>query len=89
MNRKLRSGRGVLLAMGVALLGSCGLVLGHPGQDKGGTQRDMDAGIRLRLEAIEKEVGLPIYQGARPHPESKADSLRRRSLFSPRAAMFR
>jgi hypothetical protein len=74
MNRKLRSGRGVLLVMGMALLGSCGLVLGQPGQDKGGTQRDTDAGIRLRLEATEKEVGLPIYPGARPHPESKADS---------------
>src|SRR5262249_27309468 len=35
---------------------------------------DMDAGIRFRLQASEKEVGLPVYPGAKPHRDSDGDS---------------
>jgi len=74
MNRNLRNGFGVFLVTGVALLGTCSLLLAQSGQKKGGTQDDTDAGIRFRLQATEKEVGLPIYPGAKPHAESKGDS---------------
>jgi len=73
MNRKLRNGFGVF-PVTVALLGSCSLLLAQFGEKKNGTQDDTDAGIRLRLQATEKEVGLHIYPGAKPHPESKGDS---------------
>src|SRR5262249_9383870 len=44
------------------------------GQKKGGRQDDTDAGIRFRLQATEKEVGLPVYPGAKPHQDNKGDS---------------
>jgi len=39
-----------------------------------GAQNDSDAGIRFKLQASEKEIGLPIYPGATPHHEDKGDS---------------
>ena len=39
-----------------------------------GSQGDVDAGIRLHLQVSEKEIGLPIYPGAKPHKDSDADS---------------
>jgi len=74
MNRKLRNGFGVFIFAGVAVLGCCGLLLAQSGQKKSGSQGDADAGIRFRLQATEKEVGLPIYPGAKPHQDSKGDS---------------
>jgi hypothetical protein len=70
MNQKL--GYRVFLVTGVALLSSCSLLWAQSDQKK--ARENTDAGIRFRLQATEKEVGLPIYPGAKPHPESKADS---------------
>jgi len=33
-----------------------------------------DAGIRFKLQASEKEIGLPIYPGAVPHHDDKGDT---------------
>lgn len=38
------------------------------------SQGDVDAGIRLRMQVSEKEIGLPIYPGAKPHKDSQGDS---------------
>lgn len=37
-------------------------------------QKDSDMGIQFKLQASEKEVGLPIYPGAKPHHDDKGDS---------------
>jgi hypothetical protein len=42
--------------------------------EKGDSQKDTDAGIRIRLQATEKEVGLPVYPGAKPHTDTKGES---------------
>ncbi len=41
---------------------------------KSDSQGDVDAGIRVRLQVSEKEIGLPIYPGAKPHKDSDGDS---------------
>jgi hypothetical protein len=48
-------------------------------QDKGGVNvtiqgKDTDAGLVIKSEASAKEVGLPLYPGARPHKDDKDDS---------------
>ena len=42
--------------------------------DKSNSRNDVDAGIRLRLQVSEKEIGLPIYPGAKPHKDTEGDS---------------
>jgi hypothetical protein len=42
--------------------------------DKTGSSKDTDAGIRFRLQVSEKEIGLPIYPGAKPHSDEKGES---------------
>lgn len=42
--------------------------------DKADSRKDADSGIRFRLEVSEKEIGLPIYPGAKPHKDDKGDS---------------
>lgn len=42
--------------------------------DRPESQKDADAGIRFRLQVSEKEIGLPIYPGAKPHKDDKGDS---------------
>jgi len=37
-------------------------------------QKDSDVGIQFKLQASEKEVGLPVYPGAKPHHDDKGDS---------------
>ena len=41
---------------------------------KSDSQGDVDAGIRLRMQVSEKEIGLPIYPGAKPHKDNEGDS---------------
>jgi hypothetical protein len=36
--------------------------------------KDTDAGLVIKSEATAKEVGLPLYPGARPHKDSNDDS---------------
>src|SRR5579871_5966372 len=43
---------------------------GKPGKSDG----DSDAGIRLRLQASEKEIGLPVYPGAKQHKDNDNES---------------
>lgn len=43
---------------------------GNPGKSDG----DSDAGIRLRLQASEKEIGLPVYPGAKQHKDNDNES---------------
>jgi len=38
------------------------------------SQGDMEAGIRLRLHVSEKEIGLPVYPGAKEHKDSDSES---------------
>ena len=72
MNRK--PGCGIFLIAGAAFFAFCSLLQAQSDQKKSGTQENTDAGIRFRLQATGKEVGLSIYPGAKPHPESKGDS---------------
>lgn len=74
MKRRIRKGLGIFFGVGLGLLGTSGLLLAQSGGKKSGTQADTDAGIRFRLQATEKEVGLPIYPGAKPHRDEKNDS---------------
>jgi len=48
-------------------------------KDKGGINvtiqgKDTDAGLVIKTQATAKEVGLPLYPGARPHKDEKDDS---------------
>jgi len=63
---------GALLAG--TILAVSGLAGAQTKTDKSDSQKDADAGIRFRLQVSEKEIGLPIYPGAKPHKDSQADS---------------
>ena len=63
--------RGATIAMAAAIIISAGSLVA---QSKSDSKDDVDAGIRFRLQASEKEVGLPIYPGAKPHKDSEAES---------------
>ena len=52
----------------------CGLSLLALTPGIAGGQKDSDVGIQFKLQASEKEVGLPIYPGAKPHHDDKDDS---------------
>jgi len=56
------------------LLLACDSAGGQAVQDKSASQQGADAGVRFRLQASERELGLPIYPGAKPHREEKGDS---------------
>ncbi len=72
-------GRGVVLR--IALCGALGLAV-HAlnAQEKGGINVSVqgkdgsDAGLIISAEATAKEVGLPMYPGARPHKDDAKDS---------------
>jgi|SRR5215831_3694002 len=66
MIRAARSGIGAALAATTLFLGSYP-VNAAAAQDKPGSYQESEAGIRFRLQASEKEIGLPIYPGAKPH----------------------
>jgi hypothetical protein len=51
-----------------------GLLLLAAAQSKASVQQDSDVGIQFKLQASEKEVGLPIYPGAKPHHDDSGDS---------------
>jgi hypothetical protein len=51
-----------------------GLILFAATQGKASVQKDSDVGVEFKLQASEKEVGLPIYPGAKPHHDDKGDS---------------
>jgi len=63
---------GALLAG--TILAVSGLAPAQTKTDKPDAQKDADAGIRFRLQVSEKEIGLPIYPGAKPHKDNKGDS---------------
>ena len=63
---------GALLAG--TILAVSGLAGAQTKTDKPDSQKDADAGIRFRLQVSEKEIGLPIYPGAKPHKDNKGDS---------------
>ncbi len=56
------------------ILAVSGLAGAQTKTDKSDSQKDADAGIRFRLQVSEKEIGLPIYPGAKPHKDDKGDS---------------
>jgi len=72
-------GRGVVLR--IVLCGALGLAV-HAlnAQEKGGINVSVqgkdgsDAGLIISAEATAKEVGLPMYPGARPHKDDAKDS---------------
>jgi len=72
MKRVNQSGFGVGLVFLTSLLLGLSSSTATPG--KANSQRDSDAGIQLKLQASEKEVGLPIYPGAKPHKDSDGES---------------
>lgn len=61
------------LAAAVGLL-SVGGARAQTKSRRSGSQSDVDAGIQLHLQVSQKEIGLPIYPGARPHKDSEVDS---------------
>ncbi|HLZ13986.1 MAG TPA: hypothetical protein VKP58_15495 [Candidatus Acidoferrum sp.] len=74
MNRmgKIRVKAGAALvgtALAVAGLGSA-----QTKSAKSDSQKETDAGIRFHLQVSEKEIGLPIYPGAKPHKDEKDES---------------
>ena len=67
------------LSKGTALAAACGLLCFAsqlPAQDKPDKEPsgNKGAGIYFNAEASAKDVGLPIYPGARPHKEKEDDS---------------
>ena len=80
-NQKMRGGAGALARL--ALLRTCCGVLGVlallPASSasagaSGGTQDKDGAGVTFSKQATSKEVGLPVYAGAKPHKDEKEDS---------------
>src|SRR5258706_14232088 len=71
-SEKSRMRAGALVAG--TILAVSGLAGAQKKTDKSDSQKDADAGIRFRLQVSEKEIGLPIYPGAKPHKDSKGDS---------------
>ena len=69
---KSRIRAGALLAG--TILAVSGLAGAQTKTDKPDPQKDADAGIRFRLQVSEKEIGLPIYPGAKPRKDDKGDS---------------
>ncbi len=65
--------RAAALLVGTILAVS-GLAGAQTKTDKSDSQKDADAGIRFRLQVSEKEIGLPINPGAKPHKDDKGDS---------------
>ena len=67
--------------LGLALCGTlCLAGIATKAQDKGGVRVSVqgkdgsDAGLIVSAEATAKEVGLPMYPGARPHKDEAKDS---------------
>ena len=72
---RIKKGRiraGAMLAGTILAVSS--LATAQTKTDKPDSQKDANAGIRFRLQVSEKEIGLPIYPGAKPHKDSKGDS---------------
>src|SRR5882762_10400103 len=69
---KSRVKAGAILA--VAIFAAVGPAGAQTKSEKPDSQKDPDAGIRFHLQVSEKEIGLPIYPGAKPHKDSQADS---------------
>lgn len=74
-----KGARALLTAMAFAV--TCGMLCVGPSlvaQEKpdkeSGGKRSQGAGIYFNAEASAKDVGLPIYPGARPHKEKEDDS---------------
>jgi hypothetical protein len=62
------------------LVGACGMrcfalpaTTQEPDKDSAGGKKSQDAGISFHAKASAKDVGLPIYPGARPHKEKDED----------------
>ena len=86
--RKLRceevpgSRRGVRTLRTAMAFATCGLLClvsslaaqEKPDKESGGSKGSQGAGIYFNAEASAKDVGLPIYPGARPHKEKDNDS---------------
>jgi len=80
-NQKMRGGAGALARL--ALLGTCCGVLGvlallpassaSAGAIRGAQDKD-GAGVTFSKQATSKEVGLPVYAGAKLHKDEKEDS---------------
>ncbi|HEY2459312.1 MAG TPA: hypothetical protein VGI16_00820 [Candidatus Acidoferrum sp.] len=70
---RMRKHRRVMVALGMAigLAGFAGAMWGQSG-DSGKNQKS--AGIVISAEATAKEVGLPLYPGAKPHKDEGEDS---------------
>jgi len=68
------SGRCYFAAAMLATVVICGggIASGQGKPDK--SDNDSDAGIRLRLQASEKEIGLPVYPGAKQHKDNDNES---------------
>lgn len=62
------------LLMAAVVAGTAGFASAQTKSNKPDSQGDVDAGIRLRMQVSEKEIGLPIYPGAKPHKENEGDS---------------
>jgi hypothetical protein len=62
----------VASALAAAVAFSC--ASGAGAQTKSDSQGDVDAGIRIHTQVSEKEIGLPIYPGAKVHKDSDGDS---------------
>ena len=80
-NQKMRGGAGALARL--ALHGTCCGVLGvlallpASSASAGAIRRVQDkdgAGVTFSKQATSKEVGLPVYPGAKPHKDEKEDS---------------
>jgi len=61
-------------SLAVAIFAAVGLAGAQTKSEKPDSQKDPDAGIRFHLQVSEKEIGLPVYPGAKPHKDSQADS---------------
>jgi len=74
MTRIEKGRRSVGALLAGMILSASGLAGAQTKTDKPDSQKDTDAGIRFRLQVSEKEIGLPIYPGAKPHKDDKGDS---------------
>jgi hypothetical protein len=70
--KTMRTVAGAMLT--VAALAVAGFAGAQTKTEKPDAQKDTDAGIRFHLQVSEKEIGLPIYPGAKPHKDSKGES---------------
>jgi len=74
-SRKRSKTRPFWVIAGIALFGVlCAATLPLQAQDKKESKDQSDAGLILSAHATAKEVGLPIYPGARPHKDEGENS---------------